>query len=98
MFDWFGQNSKNRFIREDGDNRMATVGERIKAYLTEEGLKQIKIAEKVGIANDKFNLGMNGKRKIPLDEYVKICEVLGVPFDTFIKSKDELEDSTEETS
>ena len=61
-----------------------TVGERIKAYLSEQGLKQNKVAEKAGISNDKFNLSMNGKRKIPLDEYAKICNVLGVPADTFL--------------
>lgn len=61
-----------------------TVGERIKAYLSEQGLKQNKIAEKAGISNDKFNLSMNGKRKIPLDEYAKICNVLGVPAGTFL--------------
>jgi transcriptional regulator with XRE-family HTH domain len=61
-----------------------TVGEIIKAYLSEQGLKQNKVAEKAGISNDKFNLSMNGKRKIPLDEYAKICNVLGVPAGTFL--------------
>ncbi len=61
-----------------------TVGERIKAYLSEQGLKQNKVAEKAGISNDKFNLSMNGKRKIPLGEYAKICNVLGVPAGTFL--------------
>ena len=69
-----------------------TVGERIKAYLSEQGLKQNKVAEKAGISNDKFNLSMNGKRKIPLDEYAKICSVLGVPADTFFGDKSESEE------
>ena len=68
-----------------------TVGERIKAYLSEQGLKQNKVAEKAGISNDKFNLSMNGKRKIPLDEYAKICSVLGVPVGTFLGDESESE-------
>lgn len=72
-----------------------TVGERIKAYLSEQGLKQNKIAEKAGISNDKFNLSMNGKRKIPLDEYAKICNVLGVPADVFLGDESESEGNNE---
>ena len=71
-------------VKKDGDNGM-TTGERIKAYLAEQGLKQYKVAEKAGVNNDKFNLSMNGKRKIPLDEYVRICNVLGVPAGTFLE-------------
>lgn len=65
-----------------------TVGERIKSYLLAEGLKQNKIAEKTGIGTDKLNLSLNGKRNLPLDEYARICSVLGVPADTFLKEKD----------
>lgn len=65
-----------------------TVGERIKNYLLAEGLKQNKIAEKTGIGTDKLNLSLNGKRNLPLDEYARICSVLGVPADTFLKEKD----------
>ena len=65
-----------------------TVGERIKSYLLAEGLKQNKIAEKTGIGADKLNLSLNGKRNLPLDEYARICSVLGVPADKFLNEKD----------
>lgn len=90
MFSEVEQNELKTRTEKEGDNRM-TVGERIKIYLSEHGLKQNYIAERIGITNAKLNLSLNGNRKIPLDEYARICEVLGVPADTFLKSADELD-------
>jgi len=68
-----------------------TVGERIKSYLLAEGLKQNKIAEKTGIGAAKLSFSLNGKRNLTLDEYARICSVLGVPADKFLGDNTETE-------
>jgi len=72
-----------------------TTGEKIKAYLAEQGLKQYRVAEKAGINNDKFNLVLNGKRRLQVDEYVAICNAIGVPTDTFLGDESESEGNNE---
>lgn len=62
------------------------LGEKIKAYIIERGLKIGAVAEKVGIPMNTFSAMMNGKRKITAEEYFAICVALGVPLDTFAVS------------
>ena len=61
-----------------------TVAENIKKYLDSNGIKQNVIAEKAGMRADSFCSALNGKRKISVDEYVKICTALSKPIGTFI--------------
>ena len=56
----------------------------LKNYLVENGLKQKIVAAKAHIDEVAFSDILNGKRKCPLENYVNICRVLGLPFDTFI--------------
>lgn len=58
-------------------------GSDIKAYLVTNGLKQECIAEKAGIPGSIFCMMMNDKRKIEVNEYMKICDAIGVPLDQF---------------
>lgn len=60
------------------------LGERIKNYLSEVGLKHIAVAEKAGFSLNTFSAMLNGKRKITAEEYFVICKVLNVPLDTFV--------------
>ena len=56
----------------------------IAAYLTSNGITQAFVSEKSGIAQSKLSQSLNGNRKIPIDEYVKICSALNVPLDRFV--------------
>lgn len=60
-----------------------TVSESIRSYLKEKGIMFAAVADKTGMRRDSFTSCMNGKRKITVDEYVRICNVLGVPLDKF---------------
>lgn len=57
---------------------------KIKSYIDDNGLKQSYIADKAGIKRDAFCTSLNGKRKIAIDEYCRICAALGVGFDFFM--------------
>ena len=59
-------------------------GARIKEYISQKGLKLGAVANKAGIPLNTFSAIVNGKRKITVEEYVRICAALGVPFEQFI--------------
>lgn len=59
----------------------------IKNYLEEKGISQAHIGKKAGINLAKLNLALNGNRKLTLEEYAKICGVLGVNTDFFLKPR-----------
>lgn len=58
-------------------------GSDIKVYMAENGLKQTHIAEKAGIPKPIFCMMLNDKRKIEVNEYMRICDAIGVPLDQF---------------
>lgn len=63
------------------------LAESINAYLIEQGIKKKYVAEKSGISENALNLALNGKRRLLADEYVKICQILNVPFDRFVSTE-----------
>lgn len=58
-------------------------GNDIKVYMIKKGLKQKYIAEKAGIPEPIFCMMLNDKRKIEVNEYMRICDALGVPLEQF---------------
>lgn len=60
------------------------VTDEIKRFLEENGIKQSYVADGAGIKRDALCTTLNGKRKLPLDEYCRICKVLNVPFEFFL--------------
>lgn len=64
------------------------IASRIKIYINKSGIMQSYIADKAGIRRDSFCALLNGRRKIAIDEYCRICAALGVEFDFFIKTVD----------
>lgn len=60
------------------------VGQKIKAYLKDNGITQTFVANKAGIPVQKLNLSLNGNRKLDLDEYELICGALSVGTDKFL--------------
>lgn len=61
------------------------VGKRIDEYLTENGIKQSFVAEKVGIEPSRMSGICKKGRNIDCVLYYKICKVLNVPFETFME-------------
>lgn len=58
-------------------------GSDIKVYLVKNGLKQSYVAEKAGISETIFCMMLNDKRRIEVNEYMRICDAIGVPLDQF---------------
>ena len=65
------------------------VYEKVRAYIDDNGLKQIAVAEKAGIPNGTFNAILNGKRTLYADDLRAICFALNVSPETFIEYKSE---------
>ena len=63
------------------------VGKKIAKYLREHGIKQGFVASKVGITDSKMSDICNGA-SIDCVLYYQICQVLGVPLETFLVEKD----------
>ena len=58
-------------------------GSDIKKYLDENGIKQTFVSEKTEIPPSILNMMLNDNRKIEANEYMKICDAIGVPLDYF---------------
>ena len=71
---------KMTLIESRGEN---TMGEKINAYISENGLKFDAIADRAGIQMNTFSAMMNGKRKITAEDYFAICKALDVPLEQF---------------
>ena len=59
------------------------LGETIKSYLDDNGLKYSHVANEADISIPIFSAILNGKRGIKAEEYFAICAVLNVSRDYF---------------
>lgn len=64
-----------------------SIREKVRAYIDDNGLKQIAIAQKAGIPNATFNAILNGKRKMYAEDLQAICTALNVSSEMFIDLK-----------
>ena len=62
-------------------------GSDIKKYLEDNGIKQTYVSEKSGIPAPVLNMMLKDNRKIEANEYMKICDAIGVPLDKFKPKK-----------
>ena len=66
-----------------GRRKSELQGTDIKEYLESNGIKQSYISEKTGIPAPILNMMLNNNRKIEANEYMKICDAIGVPLEQF---------------
>lgn len=64
-----------------------SVYQKIRAYIVENGLKQVAVAEKAGIPKNTFNAILNGKRTLYADDLRAVCLALNVSPELFIEVK-----------
>jgi len=64
-----------------------SVYEKVRAYIDDNGLKQVAVAKKCGIPNATFNAILNGKRTLYADDLRAICLALNVSPETFVELK-----------
>ena len=57
--------------------------EKIKATIIERGLKQSYVAVNAGIADHKLSRSLNGYRRLRPEEFVRLCQVLGLQMEDF---------------
>ena len=58
-------------------------GSDIKRYLEANGIKQTFVAKRTGISEPTLSMMLNDNRKIEANEYMKICDAIGVPLEQF---------------
>ncbi len=63
------------------------VGLKIKMYLEKNGVTQAFLSREAKIDKVKLNLALNGNRRLTFEEYEKICGVLGLNTDFFLKPR-----------
>lgn len=54
------------------------LGELIKRYLDENGIKYTFVANEIGVAKNVLSAMLSGKRKITAEEYISICTAIKV--------------------
>lgn len=66
------------------------IAEAIGNYLKKSGITLASLSEKTGLTYNCIGYALKGKRKFSIDEYVKICAALELPYDYFfIQAKKE---------
>ena len=65
------------------------VGQRIKTYLSENGIMQKFLVEKADIPSSVLTQILSGNRKIEVSEYYRICKALKVDFEKFLVDETE---------
>lgn len=60
------------------------IPKNIDVYLEKNGIKRNFLSKKTGITENALSLTFSGKRKMLADEYVKICNALGVSYNAFV--------------
>lgn len=63
------------------------VGQRIKAYLADNGIKQSFLSEKTDIPAPILSAILSGDRRIEIMEYYKICTALKVDMNMFVSAE-----------
>ncbi len=61
------------------------VYKKVRAYIENNGYKQVAIAEKAGISKVTFNAMLNGKRTMYADDLKAVCLALNVSPEVFIE-------------
>lgn len=61
-----------------------SVGTKIRLYLAEKGISQTWVSEQAGIALPKLNASLNNKRKLDVEEFSEIINVLNEDANKFI--------------
>ena len=56
-----------------------SVSERVKAYVVEKELSRKLIAKNMNISESRLSLMLNGKRRMTVEDYLKICNAIAVP-------------------
>ena len=62
-----------------------SVGKQIRLYLIEKGISQTWVSEQARIALPKLNASLNDKRKLDLEEFSSIINVLKEDANRFLK-------------
>ena len=60
------------------------IAEAIAGYLEKSGITLVSLSEKTGLTCHRIGYALKGKRKFSIDEYVKICTALELPYDYFL--------------
>lgn len=66
-----------------------SVGKQIRLYLIEKGISQTWVSEQAKIALPKLNASLNGKRKLDVEEFSSIINVLDEDANRFLKNNHE---------
>lgn len=65
------------------------IAKRLKAYITDKGLKQRTIAKKAGIGEQTLSDILNGRRQLKADVFIDICAALGESPEVFAYGEEE---------
>lgn len=60
------------------------VREKIAKYIKDNGIKQVYVANGIGLSQAAISSMVNGERDLDVEEYVKICDLFKVSYDYFM--------------
>lgn len=61
--------------------------QKMRDVIRNKGIKQKVLAQKAGLTESQLSSILSGRRKCDVEEYVKLCEFLEVPFATFMNNE-----------
>lgn len=61
------------------------IAEKIAGYVLDKGIRQSHLCKKTGMTKQGLCMALQGKRKLSIDEYAKICNALDLPLAYFFE-------------
>ena len=55
-----------------------SVRDNIRKYIQDKGLTQAVMARRAGLTPTKLSMALQNKRKLDVDEFIRLCEAMGV--------------------
>lgn len=57
----------------------------IRKYMEKNGIKQVFLSQRTGLTRNCISMLLTGRRKLSIEEYIKICTALDLPYDYFFE-------------
>lgn len=76
-----------RVVRGEPQSLAGVVAKRIRVFLAEYGIKQVAVAEAMGMSKAAFSKRVAGKQTMDLDEIELLAETLGVQPGVFLSGE-----------
>ena len=69
------------------DKNTSGIISKMKIFITNNNINQKTLSKKALMTESALSQSLNGKRKLNADEYIRLCDAMCLPYETFVSNK-----------